>query len=65
MKNIFWAVYNKKGKVVSISANKIQAQVEALRLSNHRWTNQTFKEDWGFLAKEGYKVLKSEIKPKN
>lgn len=63
--NNFYAVYNKKGKVISISKDKRTAQEEALRLSNHRWTFQTFKEDWGYLIKDGYSVKKSVIMPKN
>jgi hypothetical protein len=64
MKNNFWAVY-KKGHIVSLSRDKTKAKVEALRLSNHRWTNQNFKEDWGFLVKEGYEALRVKIEPKD
>jgi hypothetical protein len=63
MKNQFWVVLNKKGKVVSISQDKATAQEEALNKNGHRWTYQTFKKDWGYLLLDGYKVLKSEIKP--
>ena len=62
-KNEFWAVYDKKMRVVSISKNKQITQEEALKLSKHRWTYQTFKRDWGYLVSDGYKVLKSKIVP--
>ena len=61
MNNKFWAVYNKKMKVVSISKDKITAQEEALRKSKHRWTYDTFKKDWGYLEKDGFKILESII----
>lgn len=62
MKNTFWAVY-KKGKVISISKDKVTAQVEALRLSQYRWNNQTFRRDWDYLVQDGYSVVKSIITP--
>ncbi len=62
MKNIFWGVYNKKGKIISISKDKFSAQAEALNKSSYRWTWQTFKKDWGYLEKKGYKCLESEIR---
>ena len=58
-KNIFWVVYNKKGKVIAISKNKSTTQEEALRLSKHRFTEQTFTRDWGYLVEEGYTIEKS------
>ena len=58
MKNQFFAVYNKKGVLVSISKYKKIAQQEALKKSNHRWTHQTF---WNYLVKDGYTVFKSKI----
>ena len=60
-KNQFWAVYNRNGKVVSISKDKRTAQEAALIKSKYRWTNQTFTRDWNYLAKDGYKILKSCI----
>jgi len=60
-KNEFWAVYDKKDKVISISVDKRTAQEEALKKSNYRWSNQTFKQDWGYLISGGYKVIKSTI----
>ncbi len=44
-RNIFWAVYNKKDKVISISKNKNTAKQEALKQSKHRWTFQTMEQD--------------------
>lgn len=61
LKNVFWAVYNKKGKIISISEDKTTAQKEALASSNYRWTYQTFKQDWGYLIEDGYTVEKSAI----
>ncbi len=63
IKNTFWAVYDKKNKVISISINKETAQQEALKLNNYRWTEQTLKTDWGYLEKKGYTIKKSIIKP--
>ena len=61
--NIFWAVYNKKGTVISLSKDKQTAQEEALRLSGYRWTYQTFDRDWEYLVTDGYHVAKSIINP--
>ena len=61
LKNVFWVVYNKKVRVVSISKDKRTAQEEALKLSNHRWTDQTFKKDWGYLLSDGYTIEKSAV----
>jgi len=58
-----WVVYNKEGKIVVFGEDKITAQENALKSSNHRWTFQTFDEDWGFLESDGYKVIKSKIVP--
>src|SRR3990167_2598199 len=55
--NIFWAVYNKKGRVVSISKSKEGAQEQALGKSKYRWTFQTIEKDWSCLEEDGYKVL--------
>ena len=63
MKNTFWAVYDKKGYVVSISTDKDTSKSEALNQSTYRWTWNTFDRDWGYLINDGYKLLKSEIKP--
>ena len=62
-KNYFWGVYDKKMKIVSISKDKRFAKEEALKLSNYRWTFQTFKKDWKYLEKDGYRILKSRIIP--
>lgn len=62
-RNAFWAVYNKKGKVVAISQDKRTAQEEVLTKSNIRWNVQTFKKDWKYLENDGYKILKSKIVP--
>jgi hypothetical protein len=64
-KNNFWAVYNKKGVVVSISKNKRTAIEEALTKSNIRWNVQTFKKDCKYLKDDGYEILKSKIVPYN
>jgi len=62
-KNVFWAVYNKKWKILSISKDKQAAQEEALKQSKYRWTIQTFEKDWGYLENDGYRILKSRIVP--
>lgn len=64
IKNTFWAVYDKNGVVVAISKDKTTAKEEALRKSKYRWTYQTFKEDWGYLKKDGYRIEESVIIPK-
>lgn len=61
--NKLWAVYDKRGVVVSISKNKRTAQEEALKQSKYRWTLQTFKTDWEYLESDGYKIFKSHIIP--
>ena len=63
MTNLFWAVYNKRGKVISISIDKETAQFEALRILGNRWTYQTFDRDWELAKKDGVKILRSEINP--
>jgi len=63
-KNKFWAVYDKNGKVITISKDKRTAQEQALRQSNYRWTYQTFSMDWKSLEKDGYKTLESIIAPR-
>lgn len=62
-KNVFWFVYDKKWRVISISKDKQTAQEEALKQSNYRWTIQTFKKDWNYLKNDGCKILKSRIVP--
>jgi len=62
-RNTFWAVYDKNWKIVAISKDKRTAQEEALRLSNYRWTIQTFRKDWGYLENNGHHILKSRIVP--
>ena len=61
--NEFYAVYDNGGKVMSISYDKDEAKREALRVSRYRWTYQTFERDWGYLLKDGWKLLKSKIEP--
>jgi len=60
-KNQFWAVYDKRGKVVSISKKQETAKEEALNLSGHRWALQTLNKDWGYLVKEGYTIENSTV----
>ena len=60
-KNTFWAVY-RKGKVITISFTKRNAQEQALTISNHQWTHWSFKKDWQYLVNDGYTVEKSNIK---
>ena len=61
--NIFWAVYNKKGEAISVSKSKENAQEEALKKSKYRWTFQTYKKDWHYLEEDGWKLLRSIVKP--
>ena len=63
IKNIFWVVYDNKGKAISMSEDKITACEEALKQSKYRWTYQSFEEDWKYLVKDGYKILKSKVVP--
>ena len=63
MKNVFYAVYNKRGRAVAISNTINGAKEGALDISKYRWCDQTKSEVWGYLEKDGWKLLKSEIKP--
>jgi hypothetical protein len=61
--NTFWAVYNEKGRCVSIYLTEEGAKEGALDISKYRWSNQTFGNDWKYLLLDGYKIKKSVIKP--
>ena len=63
MKNTFWAVYSKKGEVVTVSPSENGAKREALRQSTYRWTLDNFDKMWDYLVADGHKIIKSEIKP--
>lgn len=60
MKNQFWAVYNKKGKVVAVSRDKEIAKEDA---ANFSYYCEEFDEGWKLLLKDGYKIIKSEVRP--
>lgn len=63
MKNTYWAVYNKRGKVVSVDRDKETAKEEAIISSNRHWTDKTIDKYWHYLLKDGYKIIKSEVRP--
>ena len=63
MKNIFWVVYNKRGKVVSLSKDKGTAKQEALSKNDYRWTFQSYKENFKGMEQDGFTIKKSELKP--
>ena len=62
-RNIFWGVYDQKGRVVSISKDRDNAKREALSQSGHRWTEQSLESDWRYLEMDGWHLLKSIIMP--
>jgi len=59
--NYLWAVYDKENVLVSLGATEREAKETALKLSNYRWTFQTFDTDWEYLRKDGYRTSKVKL----
>lgn len=51
----------KKNKLIAVEKTKRNAKIEALKLSNIRWTYQTQNRDFKYLEADGYKICKVKI----